>query len=164
MPAAGDKLHRIRQPPDAGSGFRLANTLIMPVPTRAQPGSRPGSRLRAAWAGSGRRLSLPGRERALGPASLGSSRGALTGAHAYRRRADPLLVASRLQSCSLLSVHKHVDDLCATTPSLCIGGGNAGDSAGSPEPEEVIYLGERGSCLCIQRKSVIIHMTHGKKW
>jgi len=31
---------------------------------------------------------------------------------------------------SLLSVHKHVDDLCATAPSLCIGGGNAGDSAG----------------------------------
>jgi hypothetical protein len=29
----------------------------------------------------------------------------------------------------LLSVHKHVDDLCATVPILCIPGGNAGDSA-----------------------------------
>jgi len=34
------------------------------------------------------------------------------------------------RTASLLSVHKHVDDLCATAPSLCIGGGNAGDSAG----------------------------------
>src|ERR1700733_16336643 len=33
-------------------------------------------------------------------------------------------------SCShLASVHRHVDDLCATAPSLCIRGGNAGDSA-----------------------------------
>jgi hypothetical protein len=30
---------------------------------------------------------------------------------------------------SLLSVHKHVDHLCATAPSLCICSGNAGDSA-----------------------------------
>jgi hypothetical protein len=30
------------------------------------------------------------------------------------------------------SVHKHVDDLCATAPSLCIRSGNAGDSAAWP--------------------------------
>ena len=27
------------------------------------------------------------------------------------------------------SVHKHVDDLCATMPNLCVLSGNAGDSA-----------------------------------
>jgi hypothetical protein len=68
------------------------------------------------------------------------------------------------RTASLLPVHKHVDDLCATAPSLCIDGGNAGDSAGQPEPEEGIYLGERESCLCIQGKSVIIHMPRCKKW
>jgi hypothetical protein len=28
-----------------------------------------------------------------------------------------------------LSVHKHVDDLCAMVPDLCVRSGNAGDSA-----------------------------------
>jgi hypothetical protein len=31
-------------------------------------------------------------------------------------------------------VHKHVDHLCATAPSLCIRSGNAGDSAAWPRP------------------------------
>lgn len=34
----------------------------------------------------------------------------------------------------LLSVHKHVDHLCATAPNLCIRSGNAGDSAAWPQP------------------------------
>jgi hypothetical protein len=46
MPAGTDKLQRIQQPSAAGNGFRLADTLIMSVPTRAQPGSRLGSFLR----------------------------------------------------------------------------------------------------------------------
>ncbi len=38
------------------------------------------------------------------------------------------------RTASLLPVHKHVDDLCATAPSLCIRSGNAGDSAAWPQP------------------------------
>ena len=38
------------------------------------------------------------------------------------------------RTASLLSVHKHVDHLCATAPSLCISSGNAGDSAAWPQP------------------------------
>jgi hypothetical protein len=37
-----------------------------------------------------------------------------------------LPAAKRIAS---LSVHKHVDDLCATMPNLCVLSGNAGDSA-----------------------------------
>jgi hypothetical protein len=38
------------------------------------------------------------------------------------------------RTASLLSVHKHVDHLCATAPSLCKPSGNAGDSAAWPQP------------------------------
>ena len=38
------------------------------------------------------------------------------------------------RTASLLSVYKHVDDLCATAPSLCTHGGNAGDYAAWPQP------------------------------
>ena len=79
------------------------------------------------------------------------ARGALTGHTSTGARADPLLPARRRTTASLLPVHKHVDDLWATAPSLCIGGGNAGDSAAGSEPGEGIYLGERESYLCIQR-------------
>ena len=68
------------------------------------------------------------------------------------------------RTASLLSVHKHVDDLWAAAPSLCISGGNAGDSAAGPEPGEGIYLGERESYLCIQKNQVIIHMPCRNKW
>jgi hypothetical protein len=64
---------------------------------------------------------------------------------------------------SLQSVHKHVDDLCATAPSLCIGGGNAGDSAAWPEPGKGIYLGERESYPVHTEKPGIIHMPRRKK-
>ena len=37
-----------------------------------------------------------------------------------------LPAAKRIAS---LSVHKHVDDLCATMPNLCVLSGNVGDSA-----------------------------------
>jgi len=39
----------------------LANTLIMSVPTRVQPGSRPGSHLRTTWARQRRASVLPAR-------------------------------------------------------------------------------------------------------
>ena len=42
----------------------------------------------------------------------------------------------------LLAVHKDVDDLCATALSLCICGGNAGDSAAWPHPKSAFYLGK----------------------
>jgi len=38
------------------------------------------------------------------------------------------------RTASLLSVYKHVDDLCATAPSLCAHGGNAGDYAAWSQP------------------------------
>ena len=38
------------------------------------------------------------------------------------------------KTASMPSVHKHVDHLCATAPSLCIRSGNAGDSAAWPQP------------------------------
>jgi hypothetical protein len=66
----------------------------------------------------------------MGPARLGRS-------HAARRpdQHEPTRVPIRCclpadgRSASLLSVHKHVDDLCATARSLCTDGGNVGDSA-----------------------------------
>jgi hypothetical protein len=68
------------------------------------------------------------------------------------------------RTAALLSVHKHVDDLCATAPILCIDGGNAGDFAAYPEPEEGIYLGMRESGPVHKERSVIIHMPHCNKW
>jgi hypothetical protein len=72
-----DKSHRIRQLSAAGSGFRLANTLIMPVPARAQPGPRLGFHLRDD----------------VSPAVVDAR---LAGAGAG---ADPLLSAGRRQAC-----------------------------------------------------------------
>jgi hypothetical protein len=63
----------------------------------------------------------------MGPACLGSSHAARRPADTYRHRSAA--ACQPMQDCSLLPVHKRVDDLCATAPILCIGGGNAGDSA-----------------------------------
>ena len=59
---------------------------------------------------------------------------------------DPDETASRRRrtgTASLLSVHKLVDDLCATALGLCADGGNAGDFATRPPPEQGFYQGER---------------------
>ena len=62
------------------------------------------------------------------------------------------------RTASLLSVYKHVDDLCATAPSLCTHGGNAGDYAAWPQPCQGLYLGERESHPVHAEKTGIIHM------
>ena len=62
------------------------------------------------------------------------------------------------RTASLLSVHKHVDHLCATAPSLCKPSGNAGDSAAWPQPWWGLYLGERESRPVQAEKTEIIHM------
>jgi hypothetical protein len=49
----------------------------------------------------------------------------------------------RTWAASPLSVHKHVDDLCATALGLCVDGGNAGDFATRPQPEQGFYQGQR---------------------
>ena len=58
---------------------------------------------------------------------------------------DPDKTASRRRrtgAVSLLSVHKLVDDLCATALGLCAAGGNAGDFATRPQPEQGFYQGK----------------------
>jgi hypothetical protein len=42
--------------------------------------------------------------------------------------------AAGKKAASLLPVHKHVDDLCATAPILCAAGGNPGDFAARLHP------------------------------
>jgi hypothetical protein len=71
-----------------------------------------------------------------------------------------LPAAKRIAS---LSVHKHVDDLCAKAPNLCVHGGNAGDSATWPQPGQGLYLGERESHPVHTEKTGIIHMPHRNK-
>ena len=61
-----------------------------------------------------------------------------------------------------LSVHKHVDDLCATMPNLCVLSGNAGDSAAWPQSEQGLYLGEHQSRPVDTEKIGIIHMPRSK--
>ena len=61
-----------------------------------------------------------------------------------------------------LPVHKHVDDLCAMAPNLCVHGGNAGDSAIGPQSEQGLYLGERQSRPVDTRNIGIIHMPRSK--
>jgi hypothetical protein len=148
MPAATDKLQGIQQPSAVDSGFRLANTLIISVPTRAQPGSRLGSLLRTTCARQWRTSCLPGRDQRVSDArTRRPGRGIHVPAPVPTRCCPP----AGKRTAPLLSVHKHVDDLCATAPSLCTDGGNAGDSAAQPEPGAGIYLGERESRLCIKR-------------
>ena len=64
-------------------------------------------------------------------------------ARACLARARKQQRADRLRLRRLLPVHKHVDDLCATAPILCVSGGNAGDSSAWPHPLRGVYLGER---------------------
>jgi hypothetical protein len=71
-------------------------------------------------------------------------------------------LVARQEDCSL-SVHKHVDDLCATAPSLCVRGGNAGDSAAWPQPGQCLYLGECELDLVYITETEIIHMPHRNK-
>jgi hypothetical protein len=61
-----------------------------------------------------------------------------------------------------LSVHKHVDDLCAMVPDLCVRSGNAGDSAAWPQSEQGLYLGEHQSRPVDTEKIEIIHMPRSK--
>jgi hypothetical protein len=61
-----------------------------------------------------------------------------------------------------LSVHKHVDDLCATVPNLCVHSGNAGDSAAWSQSEQGLYLGEHQSRPVHTEKTGIIHMPRSK--
>lgn len=70
-----------------------------------------------------------------------------------------LPAAKRIAS---LSVHKHVDDLCATMPSLCVPGGNAGDSAAWSQSEQGLYLGEYQSRPVHTEKTGIIHMPRSR--
>jgi hypothetical protein len=58
----------------------------------------------------------------------------------------------------LLTVHKHVDDLCATALSLCMRGGNAGDSAARPHTRGGLYLGKRRPHPVHAKKTEIVHM------
>jgi len=66
------------------------------------------------------------------------------------------------EDCSL-SVHKHVDDLCVTAPSLCVRGRNAGDSAAWLQPGQCLYLGERELHPVHIEKTEIIHMPRRNK-
>jgi len=61
-----------------------------------------------------------------------------------------------------LSVHKHVDDLCAMVPDLCVQSGNAGDSVAWPQSEQGLYLGEHQSRPVDTEKIGIIHMPRSK--
>ena len=61
-----------------------------------------------------------------------------------------------------LSVHKHVDDLCAMVPDLCVRSGNVGDSAAWPQSERGPYLGEHQSRPVDKEKIGIIHMPRRK--
>ena len=58
----------------------------------------------------------------------------------------------------LLTVHKHVDDLCATALSLCMRGGNAGDSAARAHTRGGLYLGKRRPRPVHAEKTRIVHM------
>jgi hypothetical protein len=129
MPAATDKLHRIRQPSAAGTGFRLANTLIMSVPTRAGLTLDLAPTCGRREPGSGGHLSLPGRGGDGTSVSRLLARGALAGLQVPAPTPIRCCLPADNRTASLLPVHKRVDDLCATAPSLCIDGGNAGDSA-----------------------------------
>ena len=75
------------------------------------------------------------------------------------RRACCLTTGKRIAS---LSVHKHVEDLCAMVPDLCVCSGNAGDSAAWPQSEQGIYLGEHQSRPVDTEKIGIIHMPRSK--
>ena len=66
------------------------------------------------------------------------------------------------QRIASLSVHKHVDDLCAMVSNLCVRSGNAGDSAACPQSEQGLYLGERQSRPVDTKKTGIIHMPCSK--
>jgi len=55
------------------------------------------------------------------------------------------------EDCSL-SVHKHVDDLCVTAPSLCVRGRNAGDSAAWLQQDSAFTWESASYILCISRK------------
>jgi hypothetical protein len=79
------------------------------------------------------------------------------GTQAPARRSAPACQPGN-RTASLLSVHKHVDHLCATAPSLCISSGNAGDSAAWTQPWQGLYLGERESHPVHKEKTGIIHM------
>jgi hypothetical protein len=72
-----------------------------------------------------------------------------------------LPAAKRIAS---LSVHKHVDDLCATMPNLCVLSGNAGDSAAWPQSEQGLYLGEHQSLPVHTEKTGIIHIPRSKNY
>jgi hypothetical protein len=58
----------------------------------------------------------------------------------------------------MLAVYKDVDDLCATALSLCVHGGNAGDSATRWRPWQGLYLGKRQPCPVHTEKTRIVHM------
>ena len=93
--------------------------------------------------GSGGRLCLPGSGAGDGTSeSRRLARGALAGHTSAGPVPIRCCLPAEMRTASLLSVHKHVDDLCATAPGLCIGGGNAGDFAAWQEPGVGIYLGE----------------------
>src|SRR5271170_1627889 len=58
----------------------------------------------------------------------------------------------------LLAVHKHVDDLCETALSLCMRGGNGGDSAAWAYTRRGLYLGKRRPRPVHTEKIGIVHM------
>ncbi len=72
------------------------------------------------------------------------------GHHPYDRR------ACRLPA-FLLSVHKHVDHLCATAPSLCIRVEMLGIPLPGRNHDRGLYLGERESHPVHAEKTGIIH-------
>jgi hypothetical protein len=58
----------------------------------------------------------------------------------------------RAGTASLLSVHKLVDDLCATALDLCADGGNAGDSATGRNQNRAFTWESTTNILCIKKK------------
>lgn len=61
------------------------------------------------------------------------------------------------EGCYLLAVHKDVDDLCTTALSLCMRGGNAGDSAARMHPGQAFYLGKAPAAPVHAEKPGIVH-------
>jgi hypothetical protein len=123
---AGDRQNASRDVPGHGRGTQAR----FPRGRAATRGSGRGSRRRRRPDPRWRRASAAGFWPDLIRARPGASRPARGLCHRRRRRPDRLLsVGAGQRAAYLLTVHKDVDDLCTTTLSLCMRGGNAGDFA-----------------------------------
>jgi hypothetical protein len=93
-----------------------------------------------------------------GPFRPGAPRPTCWLCHASTARLSAAACQRTKRTAYLLAVHKHVDDMCATTLGLCVRGGNAGDSAAWAHPGSGFYLGKRRPRPVHAEKTRIVHM------